>query len=144
MLIIDEVSFLGEDNLRKLDKYMRKLKEKDVMYGGVHLIFVRYFFQMLPVRGKPLFKNNTIQFGAINRAVFLNVSHRFSKDPLYGEVMRHFRIGEVAKEDISLLNSRYCEESTVTLPPVPKLRCVCYTNDKRNAYNNVVYSSNSR
>ena len=60
MLIIDEVSFLDEDNLRKLDKHMRKLKEKDVMYGGVHLVFVGDFFQMLPVRGKPLFKNNII------------------------------------------------------------------------------------
>ena len=98
MLIIDEVSFLDEDNLRKLDKNLRKLKEKDVMYGGVDLVFVGDFFQMLPIKGKPLFKNNTIQFGAINRAVFLNVSHRFSEDPLYGEVMRRFRIGKITKE----------------------------------------------
>ena len=70
MLIIDEVSFLDEDNIRKLDKHMRKLKEKDVMYGGIHVVFVGDFFQMLPVRGSPLFKNNTVQFNAINRAVF--------------------------------------------------------------------------
>ena len=29
MIIIDEVSFLDEDNIRKLDKHMRKLKEND-------------------------------------------------------------------------------------------------------------------
>ena len=70
MLIIDEISFLDEDNIRKLDRHLRKLKEKDVMFGGIHIVFVGDFFQMLPVRGSPLFKNNTIQFNAINRAVF--------------------------------------------------------------------------
>ena len=69
MLIIDEVSFLDGENIRKLDKNMMKLKEKDVMYRGVHVVFVGDFFQMLPVRGSPLFKNNTIQFNAVNRAV---------------------------------------------------------------------------
>ena len=44
MLIIDEVSFLDEDNIRKLDRQMRKLKEKDVIYGGIHIVFVGDFF----------------------------------------------------------------------------------------------------
>ena len=55
MLIIYEVSFLDEDNIRKLDKNMRKLKERNVIYGGVH-VFVGDFFQIFPVRGLPLFK----------------------------------------------------------------------------------------
>ena len=165
MLIIDEVSFLDEDNLRKLDKHLRKLKEKDVIFGGVHVVFVGDFFQMVPVRGLPLFKNNTIQFNAINRAVFLNVSHRFSDDHLYGEIMRRFRIGLVTKEDIQMINRRYCENSDmrrfriglvtkediqminrrycensdVMLPQVPKIRCARYMNDERNAYNNVIF-----
>ena len=67
MLMIDEVSFL----VRKLDKNMRKLKERNVIYGGVH-VFVGDFFQIFPVRGLPLFKNNIIQFNAINGVVFLN------------------------------------------------------------------------
>ena len=45
MIIIDEVSFLDEDNIRKLDKHMRKLKEDDSMYGGVHIVFVGDFFK---------------------------------------------------------------------------------------------------
>ena len=92
MLIIDEVSFLDEDYLKKLDKHLRTLKEKDVIFGGVHVVFVGDFFQMLLVRGLPLFENNTIQFNAINRAVFLNVSNRFSDNHLYGEIMRRLRI----------------------------------------------------
>ena len=45
MLIVDEVSFLSEHLLVKLDKHMRKLKEDDTMYGGVHIVFVGDFFK---------------------------------------------------------------------------------------------------
>ena len=81
ILIIDEVSFMDEDTIQKLDKNLRLLKESDVLFGGVLIVFVADFFQMLPVKGKPLFKCNTLQFSSINRAVFLNVSHRFENDP---------------------------------------------------------------
>ena len=71
VIVIDEVSFLDEDNLKKSDRNMKKLKQNtNVLYGGVQVIFVGDFFQMLPVRGTPLFKNNTIQFAAINKAFF--------------------------------------------------------------------------
>ena len=44
ILIIDEISFLDEDNTTKLDKHMRKLKENDHdMYGGIQVIFVGDF-----------------------------------------------------------------------------------------------------
>ena len=45
MLIIDEVSFLNEDTLEKLLKKMRLLKECDVMFGGVNIVFVGDFFK---------------------------------------------------------------------------------------------------
>ena len=54
---------------------------------------------MLPVGGGiPLFKCNTVQFGAINKTIFLNVYHRFEDDPVFSELMRRFRI--ITKEDI--------------------------------------------
>ena len=78
-------------------------REKNTMFGGCHIILVGDFFQLLPVGGGlPLFKCNTLQFGAINKAIFLNVSHRFESDPTYGEIMRRFRIGLVTKEDIKM------------------------------------------
>ena len=77
MLIIDEVSFLSCDLIEKLDKHMRSLKEvSDEMFGGIHVVFVDDFFQLLPVGAqKALFQQNTVQFGAINKAIFLNKSH---------------------------------------------------------------------
>ena len=119
MLIVDEVSFLSEHLLVKLDKHMRKLKEDDTMYGGVHIVFVGDLFQMLPAGGGlPLFKNNTLQFGAINKAIFLNVSYRFGEDPAYGEIMKIFRIGLVTQEDIKTINTRFIGNSNITLPPI--------------------------
>ena len=141
MLIVDEVSFLSEHLLVKLDKHMRKLKETDnIMYGGIHTIFVGDFFQLLPVRGGvPLFKGNTVQFGAINKAIFLNVSHRFEDDPDYGEIMRRFRIGLVTREDIQTINTRFIGNSNISLPPITNLRCACWTNKERNAYSKSVF-----
>ena len=139
MLIIDEVSFMDEDTIKKLDKNLRLLKESDILFGGVLIVFVGDFFQMLPVKGKPLFKCNTLQFSSINRAVFLNVSHRFHDDPDFGEIMRRFRIGKVTKKDIHTINSRHIENPDVTLPQITELRCACYMNAERNAYTNVVF-----
>ena len=55
---------------------------------------------MFPVGvGQSLILKETIQFNAINKAVFLNKSHRFKSDPQYGEIMRRFRVGLATKED---------------------------------------------
>ena len=95
---------------------------------------------MLPCGGRtPLFKGDTLQFGAINKAIFLNVSHRFEDDPSYGEIMRRFRMGLVTKEDIKTINTRFIGNSNVSLPPITNLRCACYTNEERNAYSNSVF-----
>ena len=53
--------------------------------------------------------------------------------------MRRFRIGKATKEDIQMINSRFYSNSDVTLPPVSNIRCACYMNDERNAYNNVIF-----
>ena len=140
ILIIDEVSFLDEHNLMKLDKHLKILKENNqLLYGGIQIIFVGDFFQMLPVRGSPLFKNTTIQFNAINKAVFLNTCHRFKNDEEYGMIMRRLRIGRITTDDIHKINTRYIKNPDVSLPSISKLRCACYRNDERNAFNNLIF-----
>ena len=53
--------------------------------------------------------------------------------------MRRFRKGEVTKEDLKQLNTRYFEYTDIVLPPITKLRCACYRNSERNSYNNIVF-----
>ena len=43
MWVIDEVSFLDERNIVKLDKHLRLLKESDLLFGGVLIVFVGVF-----------------------------------------------------------------------------------------------------
>ena len=59
------------------------------------LFLLVIFFQLKPVQGKPLYKGNTIQFSAINKAVFLHILLRFDQDLGFGETMRRFKIGKV-------------------------------------------------
>ena len=96
-----------------------------MLYGGVHIVFVGDFFQMLPVRGNPLFKSHSIQFSAINKVIFSNISHRFRLDPEFGEIMRRFRVGKATQEDIIALNERHVKNQAVKLPPIKYLRCAC-------------------
>ena len=60
MLIIDEISFMNEETLAKLDKNLRLLKENDTLFGGIMIVLVGNFFQLLPVMGNPLFKCNIL------------------------------------------------------------------------------------
>ena len=53
---------------------------------------------MLPVKGSPLFKGNALQFNAINRAVFLNVSHRFENYPQYGKISEDLELERLLKK----------------------------------------------
>ena len=139
MLIIDEVSFLNTTTIVKLDKQMFLLKEIEALYGNVHIVLVSDFFQMLPMKGKSLFQNDTVQFGAINKAVFLNILHRFKNDKSFGKIMRRFRHGTITKEDIHCTNSRHVNNHNIQLPSITELRCACYMNDERNAFDNVVF-----
>ena len=119
ILIIDEVSFLDATTIETLDKNMRILKNTNELFGGVQIVFVGDFFQMFPVGvGQSLVYKETIQFNAINKAVFLNKSHRFKSDPQYGEIMRRFRVGLATKEDIQMINTRFFKNDTVVLPPI--------------------------
>lgn len=51
-------------------------------------------------------------------------------------MVRIFELGLVTKEDIKKINTRFIKNDNVSLLPMKKLRCACYTNDERNAYTN--------
>ena len=81
-----------------MDKKLRRLtKRDDVLFGRVIVIFVGDFHQMHPVKATPLYRDNIVQFRSINSAVFLNRSHRFKQDPIFGEILRRFRNGSVTE-----------------------------------------------
>ena len=58
---------------------------------------------------------------------------------MYGEIMRRHRAGKITTKDIHTINQRFIENQNVNLPTITKVRCACYRNDERNAYNNVIF-----
>ena len=45
ILIIDECSFLPMNDLTNLDKKLRLLQQRDMVFGGVNVIFAGDFYQ---------------------------------------------------------------------------------------------------
>ena len=93
----------------------------------------------MPIGGKALFEEETVQFGAINKAIFLNISWRFKDDEAFGEVMRRFRNGTITKDDIALINSRYIDNPDVKLPPQDEMQYACAKNSKSNAISSNIF-----
>ena len=56
LLIIDEISYFSENDLKKLDRCLKKLANPELLYGGISIVFAGDFHQMEPVaNGKPLY-----------------------------------------------------------------------------------------
>ena len=118
MVIMDEISFLSVSLLKTLNKKTRILTEIEAMYGKVHVVFVGDFFQIPPCQGVPIYQGDSMQFGALNRAVFLNKSHRFNDDPDFGKIIRKFRAGTITKEDVQKINTQYVTNDGIKLLPI--------------------------
>ena len=58
--------------------------------------------------------------------------------------MRRFIIGLAKKEDIKEINIIFIRYNNVSLPPITKLRCDCYANDRINTYTNTIFIQHLR
>ena len=76
---------------------------------------------------------------ALNRAIFLNKSHRFKEDEQFGKVLRRLRHGNITIDDIKWINERFVENNNVSLPNADKIRYACNTNEHRNAVSNALF-----
>ena len=110
LLLIDEISSMSQGQLVKLGRMLRRLRcEPDRPYGGINIVFIGDFHQLLPFGGakEALYNNYSIHWHQwINTAVFLINDHRFSEDRAYGKLVERVSNGTVTKEDIDLINTR--------------------------------------
>jgi hypothetical protein len=140
ILIIDEISFFKASDVAKLDRQLKKLTGRyDMAYGGVSIVFSGDFHQLKPICAEDdvLYSDSpaaSLWENTINCAIFLDNSHRFKDDPLYGELLARMRLGEDTLEDRELINKRVINTtSTLTLPEnAPDACFACSTNKERN------------
>ena len=147
ILIIDEISFFTASDITNLDRQLKKLTGRhDAVYGGVSVVFSGDFHQL-----KPICKEDNVLYSdsppaqawenTINCAIFLDNSHRFKDDPLFGEILARIRMGEDTLADRELINSRVVGPSTSSNPTVelpinaPDACFACSTNRERNGVN---------
>ncbi|MDZ7867926.1 MAG: AAA family ATPase [Rheinheimera sp.] len=50
ILIIDEISMINGDLFELIDEYLQLIKKNDLPFGGVQLILIGDFYQLLPVK----------------------------------------------------------------------------------------------
>jgi len=146
ILIIDEISFFTASDVTRLDRQLKKLTGRhDMVYGGVSVVFSGDFHQLKPIckEDDVLYSESTpasFWENTINSAIFLDNSHRFKDDPLYGEILARMRMGEDTLADRELINSRVVGSSSSSSPQLqlklpenaPDACFACSTNKERN------------
>eukprot|EP00986_Skeletonema_menzelii_P013820 scaffold8448_cov188-Skeletonema_menzelii.AAC.1 len=140
ILIIDEISFFTATEIARLDQQLKKLTGRhDMVYGGISIVFAGDFHQLKPIcsEGEVLYSDShaaAMWENAINCAIFLENSHRFKKDPLYGEILARMRIGEDTLADRQEINKRVVgSKNSLALPDhAPDACFACSTNKERN------------
>lgn len=121
ILIIDEVSFLKDSELLKLDRNLKKVGDPYKPFGGISIVFGGDFQQIEPVgvKSKEIlwspsssrhFENN------LNCAIVLDGIHRFKDDPKYGNMLKKLCAGNFEQEDIDWINSRVIGKNGLELP----------------------------
>jgi ATP-dependent DNA helicase PIF1 len=116
VLIIDEVSMLDAPTLDKVDFMLRALKNEELPFGGLQIVFVGDFFQLPPVS-----KKDDVEFAfeaeswveAAPTVCYLTEQHRQS-DAVFLDILKAMRNGQVTDEHKKILFSRAEKHSGAT------------------------------
>ena len=142
ILIIDEISFMKDDELISLDNRLKEIKRNRAKpFGGLSIIFAGDFRQLEPSGSDEsdlLFSSKSSQHfeNCINAYIILSNNHRFKECPEYGKLLKRMWRGDLTKKDRELINTRVIGENGLTLPSSFGNKDACYaspTNKERNA-----------
>ena len=110
ILIIDEVSMLGQFVFEALDFIARSLRGSDALFGGMQLILSGDFLQLPPVKDRWAFCSKKWQL--LNFVPVVLENPRRYDDVEWAEMLLRIRSGKQSEEDIEFLiekNKRYLE-----------------------------------
>lgn len=119
-IIIDEVSMVRCDLIDAMDRTLRLYRKNSAPFGGVQMVFVGDMFQLEPVAQQNdreilkeiygtdrcyFYKAFVIRRYDLPKIEFLKIYRQ--SDPIFIEILDHFRTGNVTMRDVMRLNSRY-------------------------------------
>ena len=140
IVIIDEISFMSDDQLQILDQRMKELGDRTKPYGGYSIVFSGDFRQLEPTKTSSnnlLFSRHSSQLwdSSINSIIILDNEHRFKEDPQYGIMLKNMWQKDLSIQQRKRINTKVVNKTTFKLPPKFE-GDVCYacpTNKERNA-----------
>ena len=140
MLIIDEISFMCDDQLKKLDQRLKEMRDRTKPFGGISVIFAGDFRQLEPSatsENNLLFSrlSSNLWNNSIKVIIILNNEHRYKDDPEYGRIMKRMWNNNLSKKDRKLFNTRVVGNNNLKLPSTFEGDAcyVCPSNQEHNA-----------
>lgn len=107
VLIIDEISMLDANTLDNVNKVMKAIKNPELAFGGVQVIFVGDFFQLPPVTRRGEVKNYCFVSNAWREAkpltCYLEEQYRQS-DPVFTKLLLAIRSNEIEEMHVEILD----------------------------------------
>jgi hypothetical protein len=106
IFFIDEISFVGCENLQHISNRLCELKNCDEPFGGMTVILAGDFYQIQPIGTTPLYKSadsgrnladalaGYLKFRKVTHRVTLERQYRMAKDPIYMDFVQRYRDGK--------------------------------------------------
>ena len=140
MLIVDEISFMPNDQLQKLDQRLKEMRDRAKPFGGISIVFAGDFRQLEPSGSSEnnlLFsrQSSNLWNDSINVIIILNNEHRYKDDPRYGQIMKKMWQCDLSKRHRKLFNTRIVGRNGLKLPSTFEGDAcyACPSNRERNA-----------
>lgn len=140
ILVIDEISFMNDDQLQKLHQRLQEIGDKNKPFGGFSIVFAGDFRQLPPIRSSEkqlLYSEDSSNLwnDTINTVIILDNKHRFKDDPAWGELMYDFWSNDLKIKHRKIIQGRRVDGKKVKLPKqLPEEAAyACAYNSERNA-----------
>ena len=142
LIIIDEISMVGAQTLRKIDNQLKQIFENEKPFGGISMLTFGDFNQLRPVKESYIFENTSnsdisILSGPILWRLFkyykLTEIMRQKDDLSFATALNHLATGQLSEEDKILFSKRLFNKND---PQVPEEAIrLFYTNEQVEKYN---------
>jgi ATP-dependent DNA helicase PIF1 len=134
ILVIDEISMCGRNFLNKISKYLQLIKNNELPFGGIQIIFIGDLFQLSPIKDKGYVFESGEWIRSNLEVIILNKSFRQDGDTEFQEILNNIRIGFITNDMIERLSKCNNENNKFSLEPAkifPTNKEVDLYNDER-------------
>jgi ATP-dependent DNA helicase PIF1 len=115
LLVLDEVSMLGDDLFEKINRIFQIIRACDKPFGGVQLVFVGDPFQLSPINSNYFFTSNV--FNICNFQVVTLIKNMRTNELAFKELIDRLRSGECSDSDYLILKKLKKTEFSNNIKP---------------------------